>query len=231
MKKLYINEKINKNGFMLACDTIYFNKWAKILYFSIKKHASWAHVHFHVFDPTNSDINWLSKQTCSFSVEVTPDNYCQNQENKIFYWSAARYMRFTEIYEDDTVAIDLDVDSVMIKDLPQEEFLNDLKHSWVPVAPKRETMSLCSAVGFGKDTARYILRDKLKKIYDDSRLTWALDQTLCDEMLNNGEIKPMDLRYTYYKFGKGDPYIWTGKGDRVNKEPFVRAQEEYIKFI
>jgi hypothetical protein len=119
----------------------------------------------------------------------------------------------------------------MMKALPQAVFEKDLEKSWVPTATKRDTLSLCSAMGFGLDNARYIIRDKLKHIYDTGRLTWALDQRLCDEMLAAGQLQQMDLKYTFYKFGKSDPYIWTGKGDRVGKELFVNAAKEYLHLL
>jgi hypothetical protein len=231
LKPLNIENKIDKHGFMLACDTVYFNNWAKILFFSIKKHAPWAHIHFHIFDPSQQDLDWVSKQLCTYTHEFTPADYSQDHDSKVFYWSAARYMRFVEIYKDSTKAIDLDVDSIMIKALPQAVFEKDLEKSWVPTATKRDTLSLCSAMGFGLDNARYIIRDKLKHIYDTDRLTWALDQRLCDEMLAAGQLQQMDLKYTHYKFGKGYPYIWTGKGDRVGKELFVNAAKEYLHLL
>jgi hypothetical protein len=203
----------------------------KNVYASIKKHAPWAHVHFHIFDPSQQDLDWVSKQLCTYTHEFTPADYSQDHDSKVFYWSAARYMRFVEIYKDSTKAIDLDVDSIMIKALPQAVFEKDLEKSWVPTATKRATLSLCSAMGFGLDDARYVIRDKLKHIYDTDRLTWALDQRLCDEMLAAGQLQQMDLKYTLYKFGKGDPYIWTGKGDRVGKELFVNAAKEYLHLL
>ena len=204
---------------MLAADSKYFNDWAKTLYHSIRQHAPWAHIHFHLFDPQDSDINWLENHLCSYTQERTPESYASDHETSVLYWSAARYMRVTEIYEDHVRLIDLDVDSVMVNDLSQEKFSADLESTWVPTAKKRETLSLCSAIGFGADQGRYHVREKLEHVYLTDRLSWALDQRLCDELLVDGLIQPQDLRYTNYKF---DPaaFIWTGKGDRVFKKSF-----------
>jgi hypothetical protein len=142
------------------------------------------------------------------------------------YWAATRYIRVPEIYTDSTLVINLDVDSVMVNDLSQQQFESDLMYSWVPVAPKRETRSLCSAIGFAADLGRYAVREKLYNVYANSRLTWALDQHLCDELLDSNDLQPMDLRYTDYKM-KDTSYIWTGKGDRVEKSSFKNAQAQY----
>lgn len=230
MQPLDLPKLVDKPGFMLAADTIYFNKWTKYLFFSIKKHAPWAHVHFHIFDPTAADLAWLGTADCSYSTEPTPLDYCQSQTDKVIYWCAARYIRTTEIYSDTTLVINLDADSIMVADLSQEQFVNDLKHSWVPVAPKRETRSLCSALGLAADQSRYHVRNMLLDVYKTSRLSWALDQRLCDQLLDSGKIQEMDLRYTDFKM-KDTSYIWTGKGDRVDKSSFRNALKPYISLV
>jgi hypothetical protein len=122
MEKLSLDKKVDKNGFMLACDTVYFNNWTKVLYYSLKENCSWAHIHFHLFDPTSEDLEWLSKRDCSFSFEITPIKYCSSLDMKKMYWVTARYTRFAEIYEDSTIAINLDSDSIVVKKLPYEIF-------------------------------------------------------------------------------------------------------------
>jgi hypothetical protein len=230
MQPLNLPKLIDSPGFMLAADTVYFQKWTKYLFFSIKKHAPWAHVHFHVFDPTAEDLAWLSAADCSYTFETTPLDYCQSHQDKVVYWCAARYIRTTEIYTDSTPVINLDADSIMVSSLSQEQFLKDLEHSWVPVAPKRETRSLCSALGLGTDNGRYDVRNVLLEVYNNSRLTWALDQRLCDQLLDSGKLQAMDLRYTDFKM-KDTSYIWTGKGDRVDKSSFQNALRPYIGLV
>jgi hypothetical protein len=230
MQPLNLSKLVDQPGFMLACDSGYFNLWAKFLFFSIQKHAPWAHVHFHVFDPSSQDLVWLSKNNCSHSTETTPLNYSSSHEDKVVYWCAARYIRTTEIYTDSTPVINLDVDSVMVKHLSKQQFLQDLQHSWVPTAPKRETRSLCSALGLAPDSGRHRVRQVLLDEYTTSRLTWALDQRLCDQLLDSGDLQDMDLRYTDYKM-KDTSYIWTGKGNRVNKTSFQTAINNYKHLV
>lgn len=230
MQPLNLPNLVDQSGFMLAADTVYFNKWTKYLFYSIQKHAPWAHVHFHVFDPVPNDLAWLSSANCSYSFEHTPEQYCQTHQDRVIYWCAARYIRTTEIYTDSTPVINLDADSIMVKDLSKQQFLQDLEHSWVPVAPKRETRSLCSALGLAADQGRYAVRKALLDVYTDSRLSWALDQRLCDELLDQNQLQPMDLRYTDFKM-KDTSYIWTGKGDRVEKISFQNALKPYIALV
>jgi hypothetical protein len=213
---------------MLACDTVYLNNWTKPLFFSIQKYCPWAHIHIHVFDPTPSDIVWLSSHNCSYSTENTPSEFT-DWASKGLYWSVARYARVLEIYTDDTLVIDLDVDSVVVHPIPQKEFFKDLKSSWVPTRLKGgQIKSLASAVGFGADRTRYILAELLMDAYKNNKLVFAADQAILNGMIARNEIKKMDLRYTDYTFGKkGFSYIWTGKGDRVNQLKFVQMIDQY----
>lgn len=231
MEPLTITSKIDRPGFMLAADTRYFNRWTKALYFSIRHHAPWAHCHFHVFDPTAADIEWLQRHDCSFTHERTPDAYAIDLPTSVLYWSAARYIRFPEIYVDNTECIDLDADSVMVRDLTREQFLSDLAQSWVPARPKKDKIkSLASAMGFGRDNVRYDFAQRLLTVYRNDRLTWALDQKILDTMIVEGSIHMMDMRYTDFRF-TSKSWIWTGKGDRVESTEFQQAQAPYLRMI
>lgn len=232
MQSIELEKRIDRPGFMLACDSVYFQNWARTLFLSITHHAPWAHVHFHLFDPLPEDLAWCHASTASVSWENTDLAYTNTKQDSVLYWAAARYMRVVDIYEDLTPVINLDVDSIMVRPLSQEQFMQDLAHSWVPTTPpgKRKTLSLCSAIGFAADNTRFALRDRLQGVYENSRLTWALDQELCDELLAQGKIQAMDLRYTDFKFGESS-FIWTGKGERVYKNTFVAAQQPYLDII
>jgi hypothetical protein len=146
------------------------------------------------------------------------------------YLAAARYMRVREIYTDDTVLINQDADSIMVRDLSKDEFLKSLERSWVPTAPKREQLSLCSAFGVGPDNTRHIICDRYSSVYGTPDWIFAYDQRVMDQMLAAGEISAMDLRYTDFKFGNSS-YIWTGKGNRVYKNQFKQQQAKYFSLL
>jgi len=227
---LTVGKKIDQPGFMIASDSGYFNQWAKTLFLSIQFHAPWAHVHFHLFDPTAEDLDWIDKRDCTVTVETIPTEHLGSNEERIMYLAAARYMRVREIYTDDTVLINQDADSIMVRDLSKDEFLKSLEHSWVPTAPKRAQLSLCSAFGVGPDNTRHIICDRYSAVYGTPDWIFAYDQRVMDQMIAADEISAMDLRYTDYKFSE-DSYIWTGKGDRVYKKKFIQQQAKYLSLI
>jgi hypothetical protein len=217
---------INKPGFFCGCNVDYFQSWGRVFGLSVKKHAPWAHVHYHIFDGTNLEIEYCQQQGFTVSTELTPDEYNQDIKSRKAYWSNMRWVRAAETFDKSTPVISIDADSIMIQDLSQKQFLDDLQHSWVPTAPKREQLSLASAVGYGIDDARTIYAARMQHIHDTGRLAWADDQKLLDTMLGNSEIAPMDLRYTDFKF-RDTSYIWTGKGDRKFKVKFNEMLSAY----
>lgn len=217
---------ISDPGFFCGCNTDYFNKWGKVVGLSARVHAAWARVHYHVFDGTEEDQHWCESNGFSYSQEDTPDDYNQDIDQRRAYWSNMRWVRAAETFGLNTPVISIDADSIIVKQLSKYQFLDDLAQSWVPTAPKREQLSLASAVGYGLDNARTIYANRMQHIRDTSRLTWADDQKLLDVMLSNNEITAMDLRYTDFKF-RDESYIWTGKGDRKFKVKFNEMLNRY----
>lgn len=202
---------------------MYFNTLARATVLSCQKFAPWASFHFHLFDATTGDLNWCYRNNISVTVEHTPADYLTSPEDSKGFWSNARFMRIGELYHDSTKVMSIDADSLFVKPISQDQFESDLEHSWVTVAAKREFQSLASAVGFGPDSARHIMA---KKLFKAPKLTWYLDQTVLDEMIDAGEINTFDTRYSDYKMNDTS-YIWTGKGNRKYKQKFVEQSNLY----
>lgn len=217
---------IDRPGFFCGCNIEYFRKWGQVFGLSARVHTPWAHVHYHVFDGTEQDQQWCESNGFSYSQEVTPNDYNQDLEQRRAYWSNMRWVRAAETFSTTTPVISIDADSIIVKDISKQQFLDDLQHSWVPTAPKREQLSLASAVGYGLDAAREVYTERMRHIRNTGTLAWADDQKLLDIMLNNNEISAMDLRYTDFKF-KDTSYIWTGKGDRKFKVKFNEMLAKY----
>lgn len=215
--------KINKKGFYLACDHVYFEILAKTFVLSAKVHAPWAHVHLHIFDGTTEDQNWATTHACSITVESTPANYADTEDHRRAYWVNMRFVRLPELYDDQTCVISVDADSVFARSLTETQFDLDLAHSWVTTAKKREQRSLGSAVGFAADQARHQLKQAL---LDLPQLEWYQDQIIMDQLLDTGTLQAMDQRYSDFKM-TNNSYIWTGKGERKFKQQFRQLSQLY----
>lgn len=215
-------DKVNRKGFYLACDHVYFNTLAKTFVLSARHHAAWAHIHLHVFDGNDQDQTWAQQQGCSITVEDTPP-HVDSQDRRRGYWVNMRFVRLPELYDDATPVISVDADSVFARELSQSQFDLDMMHSWVTTAKKREQRSLGSAVGFAPDHARHQLRRALLALPE---LDWYQDQIAMDRLLDQGIFVEQDRRYSDFKM-TADSYIWTGKGDRKFKHSFQTLSATY----
>ena len=218
-------KKISKKGFYCPSDTVYFNNWTKLFIKSVKIHCPWAHIHVHIFDGTEEDKTWCLQNNVSITLEKTPVKYSTNIETKRAFWVNTRFIRITELFDDSISLIAIDSDSLFKNDLTEKQFDNDLSKSWVTVRGENKA-SLGSAVGFGPDTVRYILREKLLERIDN--LKWYLDQHVLDDMLKNKQINEMDLRYSDFT-SQSSSFVWTGKGDRKFKKKFAALADNYRK--
>lgn len=220
-------EKIKKKGFYCPSDTGYFNTWTKLFIASAKKHAPWAHIHVHIFDPVPGDFEWCKQHNISISSEITPVEYCDSIDTKKDFWVNARFVRLTEIYEDNVPVIAIDSDSLFKNDLFESAFDADMHTSWVTVRGD-DNASLGSAVGFGLDNFRNQYRDKL--MHHWGTFKWFLDQIILDEMLLANNVRAMDLRYSDFN-SQDKSYIWTGKGSRKFKKRFAALADVYRNII
>ena len=223
-----IDKKLTKDGFYCACDTVYFNTLAKALGNSINRNAPWAHMHFHIFDGTDTDRQWCLANGFTYTSEKTPKGYLATPEDKKAFWVNARFILLPDIYEDSARVMSLDADSLLVNPLSPEQFQQDMQTSWVTVSGKREQRSLGSAVGFAADSARHKLAKKLQHHLETARLEWYLDQIVMDELLEQNIFSEMDRRYSDFKM-KEESFIWTGKGDRKNSDTFKEKQMQYTK--
>lgn len=214
--------KVNRKGFYLACDHVYFNTLAKTFVLSARQHAPWAHVHLHLFDGTAQDQDWAHQHHCTVTIEPTPEQYATPEQRR-GYWVNMRFVRLPELYENTTPVISVDADSVFARELLESDFDADMTHSWVTTAKKREQRSLGSAVGFAADPARHQLRGALLALPE---LAWYQDQIEMDRLLDQGVFEAQDRRYSDFKM-TADSYIWTGKGDRKYKSSFQILSASY----
>lgn len=220
--------KIINPGFYCPCDTKYFNDFGKIFALSATEFAPWAHIHFHIFDGTDADIEYCKSKGFTYTIESTPERFSLNLETKKDYWVNIRFVRIPEIYDDSTLVMSIDADSVFVKPLSFEKFKLDLSKSWTTIAAKREQLSLGSAVGFSNDNARFILAKKLLDYLPTDEFKWCLDQKLLDELIASNDLDTMDLRYSDFKMND-ESFVWTGKGNRKFKQTFSTLINDYRK--
>lgn len=218
-------KKIDRKGFYCASDSVYFRLHSQALFNSIRTHAPWAHCHAHIWDCEPQDRIWCEQMGVSLTESQTPREH-KTQEQRRGYWVCARFDLIPELYQDDVPVIALDADSIVRKDITEVQYDLDMKHSW---SANKEYMNLPfkaqgSSVGMAAHhPARHQLRQKLQ---DHQPWRWQLDQELLDQMVAQGLMSTMTMRYGDYKMRQENP-VWSGKGGRKEQPWFKQLQEHY----
>jgi hypothetical protein len=217
--------RVTRKGFYSASDTHYFRLHGRALFNSIARHAPWAHCHTHIWDATEQDLAWCRDKGVSVTHSATPTQLITAEQRK-GHWVCARFALIPELYQDDVPVIALDSDCLFRAAVTEAQFDHDLEHSW---SANRELVNFAfkaqgSSVGMAAShPARHQLRQKLQ---DNQPWRWDLDEELLDQMVAQGLMKTMTMRYGDYRMRQENP-VWSGKGDRKEWPCFKQLQDTY----
>lgn len=206
--------KTNKKGFFCASDTVFFNEWTKIFIMSVKRHAPWANIRIHIYDGVDQDVEWCKKNGVECSTEPTLSEYTKNLDSKKGFWVCDRFRQVVSLFEDQVPVWCVDSDSVLRRDLSEDEYDQITSQSWVNVWGEPNTRAYktigYSVVFSSNDRARHEIAVRLS---NQKKFTWYLDQEVMDSMLRENYFAPVERTYSNHVYNK-DAYIWSGKGKR-----------------
>lgn len=207
---------VSKDSFYFAADSTYFNLYGKSLCLSLQKFAPWANIHVHLYNPLDEQLNWSRLHNLTVSYEFCPIDY---EEIKTYY-ACVRFVRVGEIFSPNTRIMSIDADSIVVRPISEERFLQDTETSKVLWREKQQ-QSLASPVIFGLDDFRYRYSKKLKHCFANNEVKWFLDQNILDRMISAKEVETFTNRdWSNSKIGK-HTLIWSAKGNRKNDDVFL----------
>lgn len=212
---------ISNDGFYFGCDSIYFELYGQALLKSLEIHAPWANKHVHLFNPTETQIQWCKNNKTTLSFE-----YISLDKEIKTYYACVRFIRIPEIFKENTRLISLDCDSISVKEIPKSEFLKDTDKSAV-LWRKKSNTSLAGSVFFGPDNFRYLYANNLKQYFYNDSYEWFLDQNVLDIMVKNKEVDILEHRSWANSKIKRDTYIWSAKGNKKLSKEFVEELKKW----
>lgn len=222
ISKIYGDLDVVKDSFYFAADNFYFEKYGKYLFLSLKKHAPWANIHVHLFNPLENQIKWCKEKNGSCSYEFIDTNI---HELKTYY-ACVRFIRIPDIFNKNSRIISLDCDSIAIKDISKDRFIEDTEISKILWREKQQ-MSLASSVFFGRDSFRFEYSKQLLQYFEKDQYTWFLDQLIMDDMVKNNKVNITLSKDWGNNKIKKTTLIWTGKGSEKTSEKFLDTIESY----
>lgn len=214
---------ITKNSFYFGCDSSYFTQYGMVLANSLRVNAPWANIHCHIFNPTNEQLDWCKQKKVTVSYEFIDTNIREPHT----YYACVRFIRVPEIFDPSAKIISLDCDSVAIRALSEQKFIQDTittKVFWRTKGNK----SLASTVLFGPDNVRVDYANRLLTAFEDDSYKWFLDQDVMDEMIGKNKFGiTTDVTWGGTSLKKKECLIWTGKGDKKFSKEFQDLLEQY----
>ncbi len=210
------------NFFYFGCDRVYFDNYGKPLINSLKKNASWANIHCHIFNPSEDQLKWCDSKDISVSYE-----YIENSISEIkTYYACVRFIRVPEIFKDSARIISLDCDSIATAPLSEIKFLQDTNNTKVFWRTKGNK-SLASLVIFGLDNLRHDYSIRLKEYFKNDTFKWFLDQEILDEMISKNQFGITTDVYWGSPGKKKNSLIWSGKGNKKFASEFQNLIDLY----
>jgi hypothetical protein len=207
LANLPITQKLFGKFFYFAADSKYFELYGKALALSLLRHAPWASIHVHLYNPTIEQINWCDKKNVSFTKETIDPT---NPEFKTLC-ACIRFIRIAEIFDQSSKIISFDCDVIANNLIPEEIFLQDTAASGITI--RKGGKSLASAISFGLDNFRNEYRKRLLSHFEKDEIYWFLDQDVLDTMMLESPLRQLSPVWTSTKMTP-DRMIWTAKGDR-----------------
>jgi hypothetical protein len=207
LPNLSITQKLSGKFFYFAADTKYFELYGKALALSLLRHAPWANVHVHLYNPTIEQKNWCNTKNVSFTEEIID---LLNPEFKTLC-ACIRFIRITEIFDQSSKIISFDCDVIANNTISEEIFLQDTTASGITI--RKGGKSLASAISFGPDNFRNEYRKRLLNHFEKDEVYWFLDQDVLDAMMLERPLRQLSPAWTSTKMTP-DRMIWTAKGDR-----------------
>lgn len=223
LPSIILKNKIKIDSFYFGCDSVYFSTYGKSLVKSLKKFASWANIHVHLFNPTSIDIEWLKDNKCTHSYEFVDANISEIKT----YYACVRFIRIPEIFSSTARIISLDADGIAVRPITKEKFINDTNFSKVLWREKHQ-QSLASSVLYGPDEFRVAYATQLSKYFLEDNFKWFLDQNVMDRMIGSNEVKTFTEKdWGNSKIGK-HTLIWSAKGDKKLNNEFQELVQQYF---
>ena len=213
---------ISGNSFFFAADAVYFEQFGKSLAKSLRKHASWANIHVHLYNPKDDQIEWCRKNQLTASYEYIPED-CKDLRT---YYACVRFIRIPEIFKSDARIISLDCDGIAVSPITKDKFLKDTEKSAVLWRSKNQRV-LASSIFFGADNFRVKLAERLTPYFETDSFKWFLDQVVMAEMMHDNEVSIVEFRdWGNPKIGV-NTLIWTVKGDQKSDPEFQKLINLY----
>lgn len=250
-----LHVSLTKPDFFLytACDSEYFDRFAKVLINSVEKNSN-KPIHIHLFNPKEEQLEYCKSKDISVSYEFVTIEFFRkasekwndkgaNKEHKTqilqamaksgdkhiiermqkTYFACARFIRLSQLLSKPKTVFAIDVDAVVRKPLLELETDCDLY-----IHKNRQFLAGGIYLTETDNSLRFIQEYSkclMENILLDS-LYWTLDQDILDKIVPKYVYKELPRSLIDWNM-QPESCIWTAKGKRKELNVFEKEQSKY----
>lgn len=215
-----------KNNIFLACDNIFYHRFAINFAKTIRYYAPYLHIHIHVVNHTG-ELFKDKKITYTFEKLPTLPELPSTR-----FYASVRLLRAEELFDNDQRVMIVDVDSLVTKPIPESEYIEQSSKLSQLVRKGGRWNNSMICLGLGETSANFkkSIKEALLEIPIPQWDGWY-DQDAMDKIRHINTIEPISLSWLNFSYKKGLSYFYSGKGTRKDNVLFTEITNNVLKGI
>jgi hypothetical protein len=211
---------MHQYNLLIACDKLYYEKWAINFLKSLRLHVPWLSLHCHlvnVEDTTKLDYVDYTHETTEFV----------NDDQKLGYLQAVRFLAVANKFKNNESVITLDCDSLCVKGFSQQEFETLFEEQYI-LQHSKDNRWMAGFVTFNDNYFRQgYANHLLSKPIDEWPIGW--DQTVMKEIAAEYKFVPVDRKWISIGKHTNNSAFITFKGTQKFKDKFLNIYYNFVE--
>jgi hypothetical protein len=215
-----------KHNIFLACDNIFYHRFAINCAKTILHFSPYLHIHIHV---VNHEGELFTDKNITYTFEKFPK---LPEHPSTRFYASVRLVRAAELFEDWQHVMIIDVDSLQLLPIPESEYVKQTSKLSQLVRKGGRWNNGMVCVGLGEEAKKF--KDSIKaELLSRPIPLWDgwYDQFCMDEIRNQHNIEPIALSWLNFTAKKRTSYFYSGKGERKDSEDFVAVTNQIMGVI
>lgn len=206
---------------LIACDEIYYTKWAISLLKSVHLHAPWLTLHCHL-------VNAPTVELLDFVNYTHEEITFVSEDQKLGYLQAVRFLAVADKFKNNELVVTLDCDSLCIAQFTKAEFAKLFEKQYVMHHPKAARW-LAGFVTFNNNnTFRQHFSDRLRSIPLDQIIS-GWDQVILEELAKIYNFVKLPTDWISIGKPKKNTKFITLKGSQRESEKYLLIYNRHLQ--
>ena len=209
-----------KFNILIGADWKYYSNWCINLINTTRQYNPWINIHVVIVNPED----YIPIEGVNYYHDIVD---FPNEECKVAYYQAVRFLKVPEIFPNDELVITLDCDTVCSRPFNELDYLKVAQTIHVQRHQKADKW-MAGLVTYGSSSQfRHEFKDRLMaRPLEDWRYGW--DQDVLNEMAKEYSFEKLRVG-EWLSFGKGKGLFLTLKGEQKVKRKFLDVYNNILQ--